>query len=88
MGGVGGSGFHMQQEGSGSVDPGLAQPPGNLPFLKPDDTQYFGKLLVSYAVITGKDGCLIFNLSFLCKEGGRDYIFRTSYAKITFRCCE
>ncbi|XP_072037887.1 splicing factor 3B subunit 1-like isoform X2 [Amphiura filiformis] len=45
MGGMGGvGGFHMQQEGS-TVDPGLAQPPGNLPFLKPDDTQYFGKLL-------------------------------------------
>lgn len=47
MGGMGGGGgFHMQQEGT-TVDPGLAQPPGNLPFLKPDDTQYFGKLLVS-----------------------------------------
>ncbi|XP_072179032.1 splicing factor 3B subunit 1-like [Diadema setosum] len=43
MGGLSG-GFSMQQEG-GMVDPGLAQPPGNLPVLKPDDTQYFGKLL-------------------------------------------
>ena len=43
MGGL--SGFSMQQEG-GMVDPGLAQPPGNLPVLKPDDAQYFGKLLV------------------------------------------
>ena len=50
MGGMGGGGgFHMQQEGT-TVDPGLAQPPGNLPFLKPDDTQYFGKLLVSNVI--------------------------------------
>ena len=44
MGGL--SGFHMQSDDK-TVDPGLAQPPGNLPFLKPDDAQYFGKLLVS-----------------------------------------
>ena len=43
MGGL--SGFHMQSDDK-TVDPGLAQPPGNLPFLKPDDAQYFGKLLV------------------------------------------
>ena len=24
------------------------QPPGNLPYLKPDDVQYFDKLLVSW----------------------------------------
>ncbi|XP_038045230.1 splicing factor 3B subunit 1-like isoform X2 [Patiria miniata] len=42
MGGL--SGFHMQTDDK-TVDPGLAQPPGNLPFLKPDDAQYFGKLL-------------------------------------------
>ncbi|XP_033099282.1 splicing factor 3B subunit 1-like isoform X1 [Anneissia japonica] len=43
MGGM--SGFHMQQEDR-NVDHGLAQPPGNLPFLKPDDAQYFDKLLI------------------------------------------
>ena len=26
------------------------QPPGNLPYLKPDDVQYFDKLLVSSSV--------------------------------------
>ena len=51
MGGMSGGGFHMQSEG-GTVDPGLAQPPGNLPFLKPDDTQYFGKLLVRKIRVT------------------------------------
>ncbi|XP_071812328.1 splicing factor 3B subunit 1-like isoform X2 [Apostichopus japonicus] len=42
MGGT--SGFFMQQDGT-VVDPGIAQPAGNLPMLKPDDAQYFGKLL-------------------------------------------
>lgn len=48
MGGT--SGFFMQQDGT-VVDPGIAQPAGNLPMLKPDDAQYFGKLLVSTALI-------------------------------------
>lgn len=38
--------IHLQQE-----DPSAKviddQPPGNLPYLKPDDVQYFDKLLVS-----------------------------------------
>ncbi|XP_020917463.1 splicing factor 3B subunit 1 isoform X2 [Exaiptasia diaphana] len=42
---AGGTGFYMQQE-----DPSAKviddQPPGNLPYLKPDDVQYFDKLLV------------------------------------------
>ncbi|XP_077979078.1 splicing factor 3B subunit 1-like isoform X2 [Glandiceps talaboti] len=39
------SGFHLQVEDK-STNHGLEQPPGNLPFLKPDDAQYFDKLLV------------------------------------------
>ena len=39
-------GFFMQKEGQ---TPGFqdTQPKGNLPFLKPEDAQYFDKLLVS-----------------------------------------
>ena len=42
-------GFFMQKEGQ---TPGFqdTQPKGNLPFLKPEDAQYFDKLLVSTAV--------------------------------------
>ncbi|XP_038862861.1 splicing factor 3B subunit 1 isoform X2 [Salvelinus fontinalis] len=43
MGGM--TGFHMQQEDR-SMKQINDQPSGNLPFLKPDDIQYFDKLLV------------------------------------------
>lgn len=39
------TGFHMQAEDR-SVKQMNDQPSGNLPFLKPDDIQYFDKLLV------------------------------------------
>ena len=41
------TGFHMQEESEGFDKSGLVdqQPEGNLPYLKPEDTQYFGKLL-------------------------------------------
>lgn len=39
------TGFHMQQEDR-SMKQINDQPSGNLPFLKPDDIQYFDKLLV------------------------------------------
>ncbi|KAK2561380.1 Splicing factor 3B subunit 1 [Acropora cervicornis] len=42
---VGGSGFYIQQEDR-SAKLVEDQPPGNLPYLKPDDVQYFDKLLV------------------------------------------
>lgn len=40
------TGFHMQQEDRTTKQMN-DQPSGNLPFLKPDDIQYFDKLLVS-----------------------------------------
>ncbi len=40
------TGFHMQTEDR-SMKQVNDQPSGNLPFLKPDDIQYFDKLLVS-----------------------------------------
>ncbi|KAG1676096.1 Splicing factor 3B subunit 1 [Nymphon striatum] len=45
---LGGSmhGFFMQDPSKGSVKVQDDQPKGNLPFLKPEDTQYFDKLLV------------------------------------------
>ncbi|KAM7436382.1 Splicing factor3B subunit 1 [Porites harrisoni] len=42
---IGGSGFYIQQEDR-SAKLVEDQPPGNLPYLKPDDVQYFDKLLV------------------------------------------
>ncbi|XP_078378682.1 splicing factor 3B subunit 1-like isoform X2 [Oculina patagonica] len=42
---IGGSGFFIQQEDR-SAKLVEDQPPGNLPYLKPDDVQYFDKLLV------------------------------------------
>lgn len=42
------TGFHMQVEDR-STKQMNDQPSGNLPFLKPDDIQYFDKLLVSPA---------------------------------------
>lgn len=39
------TGFHMQAEDR-TVKQMNDQPSGNLPFLKPDDIQYFDKLLV------------------------------------------
>ncbi|XP_048578646.1 splicing factor 3B subunit 1 isoform X1 [Nematostella vectensis] len=42
---MGGQGFYMQQEDR-SAKLVEDQPPGNLPYLKPDDVQYFDKLLV------------------------------------------
>ena len=42
------TGFHMQTEDR-SMKQINDQPSGNLPFLKPDDIQYFDKLLVSTA---------------------------------------
>lgn len=41
------TGFHMQTEDR-SMKQVNDQPSGNLPFLKPDDIQYFDKLLVSH----------------------------------------
>lgn len=40
------TGFHMQAEDRTTKQMN-DQPSGNLPFLKPDDIQYFDKLLVS-----------------------------------------
>lgn len=40
------TGFHMQTEDR-TMKSVNDQPSGNLPFLKPDDIQYFDKLLVS-----------------------------------------
>lgn len=40
------TGFHMQTEDR-TMKNVNDQPSGNLPFLKPDDIQYFDKLLVS-----------------------------------------
>lgn len=40
------TGFHMQVEDRTTKQMN-DQPSGNLPFLKPDDIQYFDKLLVS-----------------------------------------
>lgn len=42
------TGFHMQVEDRTTKQMN-DQPSGNLPFLKPDDIQYFDKLLVSPA---------------------------------------
>lgn len=42
------TGFHMQAEDR-TVKQMNDQPSGNLPFLKPDDIQYFDKLLVRNA---------------------------------------
>lgn len=42
------TGFHMQTEDR-TMKSVSDQPSGNLPFLKPDDIQYFDKLLVSDA---------------------------------------
>lgn len=42
------TGFHMQTEDR-TMKSVSDQPSGNLPFLKPDDIQYFDKLLVSGA---------------------------------------
>lgn len=47
------TGFHMQVEDRTTKQMN-DQPSGNLPFLKPDDIQYFDKLLVSLA---GRGGC-------------------------------
>jgi len=44
------TGFHMQTEDR-SMKQMNDQPSGNLPFLKPDDIQYFDKLLVSVVVV-------------------------------------
>ena len=42
-----GTGFRMQTDERGNVKGVIEeQPPGNLPSLKPDDYQYFDKLLV------------------------------------------
>ena len=42
------TGFHIQTE-ERSAKTANDQPSGNLPFLKPDDMQYFDKLLVGEA---------------------------------------
>ncbi|TWW81174.1 Splicing factor 3B subunit 1 [Takifugu flavidus] len=47
------TGFHMQVEDR-SVKQMNDQPSGNLPFLKPDDIQYFDKLLAALRQITDK----------------------------------
>lgn len=44
------TGFHMQAEDRTTKQMN-DQPSGNLPFLKPDDIQYFDKLLVSIKVV-------------------------------------
>lgn len=66
------TGFHMQAEDR-TVKQMNDQPSGNLPFLKPDDIQYFDKLLVSNAISyvttilrAGGFFCLKFNV---CIEG-------------------
>ena len=43
-------GFRMQTPGHGTNKESVVdmQPKGNLPLLKPDDMQYFDKLLVSF----------------------------------------
>lgn len=43
------TGFHMQAEDRTTKQMN-DQPSGNLPFLKPDDIQYFDKLLVSVTI--------------------------------------
>lgn len=45
------TGFHMQAEDR-TVKQMNDQPSGNLPFLKPDDIQYFDKLLVRIKKVT------------------------------------
>lgn len=67
------TGFHMQAEDR-TVKQMNDQPSGNLPFLKPDDIQYFDKLLVSNAfpylttiiLPAGGFSCLKFNV---CIDG-------------------
>lgn len=44
------TGFHMQAEDRTTKQMN-DQPSGNLPFLKPDDIQYFDKLLVSVTLM-------------------------------------
>lgn len=44
------TGFHMQAEDRTTKQMN-DQPSGNLPFLKPDDIQYFDKLLVSFTFL-------------------------------------
>lgn len=65
------TGFHMQAEDRTTKQMN-DQPSGNLPFLKPDDIQYFDKLLVSNifvytsvklcVVAAGLLSCLMFNV--------------------------
>lgn len=67
------TGFHMQVEDR-TVKQMNDQPSGNLPFLKPDDIQYFDKLLVRilkklYGIAeTSKASlfCRDFNILLLC----------------------
>lgn len=60
------TGFHMQAEDR-TVKQMNDQPSGNLPFLKPDDIQYFDKLLVrttSWYWITERSQAGLFCLDF------------------------
>lgn len=67
------TGFHMQAEDRTTKQMN-DQPSGNLPFLKPDDIQYFDKLLVSICVHNiskKKTTCKIKRWMFVVSDGQR-----------------